>query len=112
MEVIEVNNVVLHILCTEHDVSYQFSIGRNMDTQCIFYRPDGCERMHGGANTAYAAYKCPRIARIAAAKNFFNQANHGAGAVGFFNLSVFYFRLNAEVSFNTGYRIYYYACHG
>ncbi len=78
MQVIEVNHMVLDILRQLHDVADDFRIFRNGDVQCVLHRSHRRQRMHRGAYSANALAERPGIARVAALKNYFQAAPHGA----------------------------------
>ena len=68
VQMVEMHDVVLHVLGAEHQVADQFGVGRNDDAQRVL---DGAHRgqgVHGGADAAGALGKRPGVARIAPAR--------------------------------------------
>ncbi|MDV7402664.1 hypothetical protein RZS08_65180, partial [Arthrospira platensis SPKY1] len=98
----EVHDVVVHVLGAEHEVTHQFRIGRNDDTEGIFHRADRRQRVHRGANAAYPAYEGPGIARIAPLEDLFNEADHRARTVGIGHLAVGDIGFDAQVTLYAG----------
>jgi hypothetical protein len=91
MKVIEVNHVVVNILCAEHQVANEFCIWGYHYPQGVFHRSDGCEGMNGGTHAANPTNECPGIARVATSQNFFDKTNHRSGTVGLDNFPIIYF---------------------
>ena len=78
----------------------------------LFNRAHAGQRVHRSANAADTLGDGPGIARIAADENFFQAADHGAGAECVGDDAIFHHCLNAQVAFNASYRIDDYSCHG
>ena len=81
------------------------AVGGTADAQRIFHRAHAGQRMHRGADAAYALGDGPGIARIAADQNLLQAAHHGAGAECVGDDAVFHHCLNAQVAFNASYGI-------
>ena len=111
VQVIEVNDVILHVLGSHHDVADELSGGRNGDAQRALNCTNAGEGMHGGADAANAFGNGPGIARVTALENFLEAANHGAGAESVSDDAVFHDCLNAQVAFNASNGIDDDACH-
>jgi hypothetical protein len=88
VQVIEVYNVVVHVLRAEHDITNQFSVGRNDDIERVFYGAYGSKGVNGSTYAAYTAYVSPGIARVAALEDLFQQTYHGTAAEGILDLTV------------------------
>ena len=111
VQVIEVDDVVLHVLGGHHDVADELSGGRDGDAESALNRTNAGEGVHGGADAADALGNGPGIARIAALENLLETANHGAGAESVSNDAIFHDCLNAQVAFNASNGIDDDACH-
>ena len=103
VQVIEVNDMIVHVLCRDHEIADELRVVRNVDFQRVLDRPHRGETVHERTHAADALGKGPGIARIASAQNDLNAANHGPGtrrprdaAVGI-GLG-----LNAQMAFDAG----------
>ena len=105
VQMVEVNDVILHVLGAEHQVAHQFGVRRHGDPQGVFHGADRGQGMHGRADAAGPLAKSPRIAGIAPLEDLFESAHHRARTVGIDDLPVFHFRLDAQMAFDAGNRV-------
>src|SRR6185312_599032 len=105
MKVIEVHHVVLNVLRPRDDVANDLRVGGNLDAQSVLDGAHRSERMHGGAYAADTLCPDPRLARIAAAEDQLDPAEHGAGAPRVGDAASVHLGLNAEVALNASDRI-------
>ena len=66
VQMIEVDDVVLHHLGQEHDVADDLGILGNLDAERVLHRAHRGQRVHRGADAADALAERPGVARIAA----------------------------------------------
>ena len=109
MQLVEMDDMIVHIQYGGHDVAYHLSIGRDNDIERVLYRPYGAKRMDGGTHSAYTSDENPGITRVTVFHDRFDSAYHRAGAICVFNLSILYIGLDPEVPFYAGKRVYYYS---
>src|SRR5208337_1372661 len=101
VQVIEVDDVILHHLGEEHDVANDFGIFGDSDAEGIFDATHGGNRVNGGANAADAFAESPGVARVAALEDDLQAAPHGAGRHGVADVAgVIEHGLDAEMPFN------------
>jgi len=105
MQVIEMDDMILHILNGFNDVADQTGIRRDLDPEGIFDSSHGAECVYSRSNTADALRKCQRIAWIPPLKDNLDATEHGAAAPGFCHHAAIHFHFNAQVAFNAGDRI-------
>src|SRR5208283_1615648 len=105
------DHMVLHALRRSNDVADELRVGGNFDSKCVFDRTHGCERMNRSANSADPLRPNPRFARVAAAKDQFNAAEHCSGTPGIGDQAAFHLGFDAQMTLNPGYGIYNNACH-
>jgi len=106
VQVIEVDDVILHHLGEEHDIANDFGVFGNLDAEGIFDAAHGGERVDGGADAADAFAESPGVAGIAALEDDLQAAPHGAGRHGIADVAgVIEHGLDAEMAFDTRYGI-------
>ncbi len=82
VQVIEVHDVVVHVLRPDHQISDQVRVRRNLVAQRVLNGAHRGDAMHQRANAADALCERPRVARVAPAQDDLEPAHHGACAVG------------------------------
>src|ERR1700683_269801 len=95
---IEMHDVIVYVLRTDHEIPYELGIGGNGDFQGVF---DGAHRgdaVHQRADAADALRESPCIARVAAFEDNFDAAHHGAGARRARDHRAVEFRLDAQMA--------------
>ncbi len=79
VQVIEVDDVILHHLGEEHDVANDFGVLGDLDAESIFDAAHRGQGVNGGADAADAFAEGPGVARVAALEDDLQAAPHGAG---------------------------------
>ncbi len=105
VQMVEVNDVILHVLGAKHQVPHHFGVRRHGDAQRVLDRADRGQGMHGRADAAGPLGKGPGVARIAPRKDLLEAAHHRARAVGVHDLPVFHFRFDAQMPLDAGDRV-------
>jgi hypothetical protein len=106
MQVIEVHHVIVDVLCPAHQVADQLGVLRDRIIEGILDRTDRGHAVHQGADAADALGEGPGVARVATLHHDLEPAHHGAGAVRARDaVLAIGFRLDAQVTFNTGDRV-------
>jgi len=95
VQVIEVNDVILHHLRAGDQVANQARVFRNFDLERVFDGADTGQSMHHGAHSANPLRPNPGFARIALLQNYFDTAKHRACAPGVRYLSTVQLSFNA-----------------
>src|SRR5215472_1534850 len=111
MQMIEVDNMVLDILRGADDIAYYARVIRHFDAKRILHCTHRSERVDRCANAANALRPNPSLTGVAATQNQFNSAEHSSGTPRIRDRPAIDLRLDAEVPFNSGDRVYNYACH-
>ena len=88
VQVIEMHDVVVHVLRADHQVADEVCVLRNLPAQRIFDGAHRCDAVHQRADTADALREGPCVARVAPAQDDLETPHHGAGAVGLRNAAV------------------------
>ena len=99
---IEVHDMVVHVLRGDHQVADQLRIGRDRVVERILDRAHRGETVHQGADAADALGKGPGVARVAAAQDDLDTAHHGAGRIGLLDPVAVHLRLDAQMAFDAG----------
>ncbi len=102
MQMVEMHDVVVDVLCADHQVADQLGVGRDADLQRVLDGADRGDGMHQGAHAADALGEGPGVARIASAQDDLDAAHHGAGRVGLLDGAILHLRLDAQVAFDAG----------
>ena len=105
------DDVVLHILRTEHEVADQFGVLWHGDAERVLDRAHAGQGMDGGADSAGAFGESPGVTRIPAFEDFFETADHGSRAVGVCDDAILHYGLNAKMTLDSGNRVDDNACH-
>ena len=82
VQVVEVHDVVVHVLLGDHQVAQDVGVGRDGDVQRVFHGPDRGESVHGRAHAAGPLGERPGLTRVAPAQDDLDAAHHRSGAVG------------------------------
>ena len=105
MQVVEVDDVVLHELDAFQQVAEDACIIGDRDAQGILDCPHRSDGMHGSAHAAHALGKEPGVARIAALHDGLQAAEGCAGAPGIGHFAIGDGHFEAQMALNTGDRI-------
>jgi hypothetical protein len=111
MQVIEVDDVILHVLDSLNDISQNSSVIRDPDSQRIFNCSHGADGMNRCSDPSYPLRESPRFAGIAALKDELDASKHGAGGPSIGHLPPVYLDLYPQVSLDAGDWIDYHLCH-
>ena len=109
MQLIKMDNMVVHIQYGGHDVAYHLSIRRDDDIERVLYRSYRAKRMDGGTYSTYASYENPSVTRVTVFHDCFDSTHHCTGTIGVFNFSVLNVGLDPEMAFYAGKRVYDYS---
>ncbi len=106
VQVVEVHDVVVHVLRADHQVADEVGVGRDLDVERVLDRADRGDGVHQGADAADALREGPGVARVAAPQDDLDAAHHRAGRVGLGDpLSRVDLRLDAQVALDAGDRV-------
>ena len=105
MQVVEMNDVILHILDGFNNIAHHARIGGNFNPEGIFDSSHGAECVYSRSNTADALGKGPGVSWVAAFENGLNTAPHGAAGPGLAHLSAVHLGFDAQVALNASYGI-------
>ena len=76
---VEMHHVIVHVLRTDHEIAHQVGVRRHLVSERVFDRPYRSHAVHQRTDTADALRECPGVARVAAAQDDLDAADHGAG---------------------------------
>ena len=99
---VEMHDMVMHVLCGDHQVADQLRIRRNLVAECILDRAHRSDTMHQRAHTADALRERPGIPRIASAQDDLDAAHHGAAAGRPGDGIAIHLRFDAQMAFDAG----------
>ncbi len=102
MQMIEMHDMIMDVLRTDHQVANQLCIWRDLGADRVLNRANRCHAVHQRAHAANALSECPGIARIAILQNDFDTAHHRAGRIGLRDLVAVHLRFDTEVAFDAG----------
>jgi hypothetical protein len=105
VEVIEVNDVIVLVLRSMHEVSYQACILRDLDADGVVDCPHRGQSMNVRSDPAGALHEMLGIPRIAPLQNELDAPEHLPGAPGVDDLAAGHFDFNPHVAFDSGDRI-------
>ena len=97
VQVVEVDDVILHALRRHDEVAQQTGVGRRASADGVLDGADGSDGVHGRAHAADPLGERPGVARIPPLENDLDAAEHGAGGPGLLDGSAVDLRLDAEV---------------
>jgi len=103
---VKMHHVIVHVLRTDHQVANQLCILGDLVIKSILHGAYRCDAVYQRADAAYALCECPGVARIPAAQNNFETANHGARRISLSDPISIHLRLDAQVTLDSGNRIY------
>ena len=106
VQVIEVHDVVVDVLRTDHQVADQFCIFRHFGTDGVLHGAYRRHAVHERADAADALRECPGIARVAVFENDLDSPDHRARRVSLGNLVAVHLRLDAKVPLDSRDRVY------
>jgi hypothetical protein len=106
MQVVEVHDMVMHILGTDHQVADEVGIGGDLVLEGVLYRADRGETMNQSADATDALREGPGVPGIAALQDGLDPAHHGPGGIGLRDVGTVHLGLDTQVSLDTGDRIY------
>ena len=105
MQVVEVHDVVVDVLRTDHQVTNQLGVTRHFGADGIFDRAHGRNAVYEGADAADALRERPRVTRVAVPQDDLYASHHGAGRVRLRDLVAVHLCFDSQVAFDTSDRI-------
>ena len=108
VQVIEVDQMVMHVLGGHHEVADQRGVFGNLDAYGVVHAAGGGQGVHVGAYAAGTLGEMLGVARIAAFQDQFHAAEKLRAAPGVFHQTVFHLHFNTQVAFNSSNGIDYY----
>src|SRR5208283_3722812 len=101
VQMIEVNHVILNRLGGRNNVADQARVVGNCDAQCVLDRVDRSQCVDHGANATDPLRPNPSLARVPAAQDQLNSAEHRSRTPSIRYEAAVYLSLNAEMPLNT-----------
>ena len=111
VQVVEVHDVIMDVLAGGDEVAQQPGVHRRVDVERGFDRTDRGERMHRRTHPADALREVPSVPRVAADEDLLQAAPHRGGRPGLGDLPAVDLRLDAQMPFDAGDRVYDDAIH-
>ena len=108
---VEVHDVIMDVLAGGDEVAQQPGVHRRIDVERGLDRTDRGERVHRRTHPADALREIPGVPRVAADEDLLQAAPHGGGGPGLGDLPAVDLRLDAQMPFDAGDRVYDDAVH-
>ena len=110
-QMVEVHDVIVHRVRDEDQVADVLGVHRNFEAERVLDRADRSDRVHRGTHPADPLREQPRVTRIPSLQDDLDSPPHLARRPGFLDRAAIHLHIDAEVSFDTGDRVYDDACH-
>jgi hypothetical protein len=111
MQVVKVDDVILHVLDSFDDVAQDPSIIRDLDSQSIFNCSHGADGVNRRSDPSYTLRNRPRFAGVAPFQDQLDASKHSARGPRIGYLTPIYLNLDPQVPLDTGNGINDNLCH-